>query len=113
VRERRRLSFKTKTPRTFFRHLPRTIYELASAQNIFVIGYSLPETDSFFRYLYALGTESSVRLRNFVVINKDTSGHVGNRFRQLIGRGIESRFKYIPLTFEDSLGEIKDILMNL
>jgi hypothetical protein len=86
--------------------------EFASAQNIFVIGYSLPETDSFFRYLYSLGTESPVRLRNFVVINKDTSGHVENRFRQLIGRGIESRFKYIPLTFEESLGEIKDILMN-
>lgn len=87
-------------------------FELASAQNVFVIGYSLPETDSFFRYLYALGTESSVRLRNFVVINKDTSGHVERRFKQLIGRGIESRFKYIPETFEDSLGQIKDILMS-
>ena len=30
--------------------------ELGSARNIYVFGYSLPETDSFFRYLFALGT---------------------------------------------------------
>ncbi len=90
----------------------KAAYELASAQNIFVIGYSLPETDSFFRYLYALGSESSVRLRNFVVINKDTSGHVESRFRRLIGKGIESRFKYIAKTFDEGLPQIKEILIN-
>jgi len=67
----------------------RAAHELATAENIFIIGYSLPETDSFFRYLYALGSESTARLRNFVVINKDNSGTVEGRFRQLIGRGIE------------------------
>jgi hypothetical protein len=88
----------------------RAAYELSSAQNIFVIGYSLPETDSFFRYLYALGTESSVRLRNFVVINTDKS--VESRFRQLIGRGIASRFKYFGDTFEQSLAQIQYILLR-
>ena len=39
--------------------------ELASAENIVVIGYSLPETDSFFRYLFALGTESPTTIRKF------------------------------------------------
>ncbi len=90
----------------------RAAHELAAAENIFIIGYSLPETDSFFRYLYALGSASPARLRNFVVINKDTSNQVENRFRQLIGRGIENRFTYVPGTFEESLGEIKEILMN-
>lgn len=86
--------------------------EFAKAENIFIIGYSLPETDSFFRYLYALGAESSVRLRNFVVINKDTTGQVETRFRQIIGKGIESRFKYIPETFEDGLSQLQSILLN-
>lgn len=90
----------------------RAAYELASAENIFVVGYSLPETDYFFRYLYALGCESKVRLRNFVVINKDDSGQVEGRFRKLIGRGIENRFKYIPEAFEKSMPAILKILSN-
>lgn len=90
----------------------KAAYEFAEAENIFIVGYSLPETDSFFRYLYALGSESSTRLRNFVVINPDTSGSVENRFRELIGKGIESRFKYIPETFAGGLEQIKSILLN-
>lgn len=86
--------------------------EFSEAENIFVIGYSLPETDSFFRYLYALGTESPTRLRNFIVINKENTGLVENRFRQLIGRGIESRFQYIPSPFAEAVESIKNILMN-
>ncbi|MBN1380234.1 MAG: SIR2 family protein [Deltaproteobacteria bacterium] len=90
----------------------RAAYEFAAAENIFIIGYSLPETDSFFRYLYALGSESKARLRNLVIINKDDSGSVEARFRQLIGRGVESRFMYIPATFGNGLSRIKDILVN-
>lgn len=90
----------------------RAANELAKAENIFIIGYSLPETDSFFRYLYALGSEGTKRLRNFIVINKDTSGTTEDRFRSLIGKGVENRFKYLPLTFSDGLGKIKSILMN-
>jgi hypothetical protein len=86
--------------------------EFADAENICVIGYSLPETDSFFRYLYALGSESEKRIRNFVVINPDSSGEVEGRFRQLIGRGIEKRFRYYPLTFADGLRPMMDMLTN-
>jgi hypothetical protein len=85
---------------------------LAEAENIFVIGYSLPETDSFFRYLYALGSESKTRLRNFVVVNPDGSGETEKRFNNLIGKGLSARFKYIPLDFRRSLAQIKTILLN-
>lgn len=88
-------------------------YELAQAANIFIIGYSLPETDSFFRYLYALGSNSDVRLRNFVIINPDENGDVQLRFKELIGRGIEGRFKLIQERFDNSLDHIKDILCKL
>lgn len=90
----------------------KAAYEFADAENIFIIGYSLPETDSFFRYLYALGSESPKRIRNFIVVNKDSSGTTEKRFRDLIGKGIENRFRYIPSTFDDGLAPIKDILMN-
>lgn len=90
----------------------KAAYEIAEAQNIFIIGYSLPETDSFFKYLYSLGSESSTRLRNFIVINVDNSGLTEERFRNLIGRGIENRFQYIPSTFSEGLRNIWTTLNN-
>jgi hypothetical protein len=68
--------------------------ELAAAENIFIIGYSLPETDSFFRYLYALGSESNTRIKRFWVFNPDLDGSVKPRFEAMIGRGIENRFRF-------------------
>jgi hypothetical protein len=84
--------------------------ELSTAENIIVIGYSLPETDSFFRYLFALGADSPTKIRNFVVINPDESGQVEKRFRALTGQGIENRLKFIKEPFENALGEIGHIL---
>jgi len=81
----------------------RAAAELSTAENIFVIGYSLPETDSFFRYLYALGSESSIRIKRFWVFNPDGEGGVEQRFRNLIGRGIANRFKYYPVKFNEAI----------
>ncbi len=86
--------------------------ELANAENIFIIGYSLPEADSFFRYLYALGSESRKKLRNFIVINIDDSGKTMQRFKQLIGKGIENRFRYISTDFKSGISSIDKILEN-
>lgn len=83
---------------------------LGKAENIFVIGYSLPETDSFFRYLYALGTQGSSRLERFWVFDPDKSGTVEGRFRDMIGRGVASRFKFHNLKFSEAIPEIKKAL---
>jgi hypothetical protein len=80
--------------------------ELAEAENIYVIGYSLPETDSFFRFLFALGSESSTRIKRFRVINPDHTGEVEKRFRRLIGRGIENRFHFERADFEKGISFI-------
>jgi hypothetical protein len=81
----------------------RAAEELASAENVFIIGYSLPETDSFFRYLFALGSESSTRIRRFWVFNPDPDHTVEPRFRALVGRGIENRFRFERRDFENSI----------
>jgi NAD-dependent SIR2 family protein deacetylase len=39
--------------------------ELSAAQNIIVCGYSLPNTDAFFHYLYAVGSIGTASLRPF------------------------------------------------
>jgi hypothetical protein len=45
--------------------------ELCNAENIIICGDSLPETDQFFRYLYALGSVGGSGLKKFWVVNPD------------------------------------------
>ena len=80
--------------------------ELGEADNIFVIGYSLPETDTFFKFLYALGSVSEIPLKRFWVFNPEPSDLVRNRFMKLLGPGARDRFKYFRETFDDALGII-------
>lgn len=74
--------------------------ELGQAENIICIGYSLPESDLFFRYLFALGTVGEAHLRRFWVFDPDPVHLVEERYRRLIGRGIEHRFRF----FNDDAG---------
>jgi hypothetical protein len=83
--------------------------ELSNAVNIFVVGYSLPETDSFFRYLYALGTLSTTKINRFWVFNPDNSGKIEDRFRNLIGKGIEKRFQYFATNFSGAIDKFYEI----
>jgi NAD-dependent SIR2 family protein deacetylase len=75
----------------------RAARELREAEYIFVVGYSCPESDSFFRYLYSLGTASSKPLRVLCVVNPD--GEVTARLGRLLGPGAKDRHCSIPDTF--------------
>lgn len=80
---------------------------LSEAESIFIIGYSLPETDSFFRHLYALGSVGKSALRRIVVFNPDASGETDKRFRALLGPGSVARYEYLPMTFDQSIDHIR------
>ncbi len=84
--------------------------ELHEAKEIVVIGYSLPETDLFFKYLFALGTDSSTRIEKFIVCDPDPK--VGEKFSKLLGKGITNRFKYVEYDFNHAIGELK-VLFNI
>jgi len=73
--------------------------ELSEAKNIYVVGYSLPETDSFFRYLYALGTISPRRIERFWVFNQDQGAGTFRKYQELIGDTVKDRFFYFPYSF--------------
>jgi hypothetical protein len=68
--------------------------ELSDAESIFVCGYSLPSTDQFFRYLFALGTTGKAIIKQFWVFDPDKDGKVEPRYRELIGRAIMDRFHF-------------------
>ena len=85
----------------------RAAKEMREAENIFVIGYSLPETDSFFRHLYALGSVGTVMLKRFCVFDPDPSGLVHKRFRNLLGPGAADKYEPRKETFEMAIPIIK------
>jgi len=78
----------------------RAALELKDAEKIFVLGYSLPSTDLFFNYLFALGVDMRTILKGFYVYNIDDSGAVEARFRDLLGSGIIQRIRFFNASFE-------------
>ena len=80
--------------------------ELAEADNVVIIGYSLRDSDYFFKYFYSLGSISTTRIKKFIVI--DPNNRTRDSFRKLIGGDIENKFIPIQGNFENC----KDTLTN-
>ncbi len=74
---------------------------LCEAESVFVIGFSLPDTDQFFRYLYGLGTVGPATLRQFWVF--DPKEGIGKRYEDLLGLGARKGFLHHRKGFAEAL----------
>ncbi len=74
---------------------------LSEAEYIFIIGYSYPSTDEFFRYLYALGSIGEGWLEKIIVFNPDPAA--GERFRALLGPLVVGKFTAFTNPFEQAI----------
>ncbi len=79
--------------------------ELADAREIIVIGYSLPETDVFFRHLMALGTVGTTRVQKFWVF--DPEEKVREKFERILGPAVTERFKFHEMKFGDAIRHLE------
>lgn len=86
--------------------------ELSEAENIIVIGYSHPVSDSFFKYLFALGSVGDATIKRLWVFDPAESDEVEKRFRELIGTGIESRFRMFKQRFSEAISIIGENLVQ-
>lgn len=84
--------------------------ELSQAENIVIIGYSMPPSDGFFKHLYALGSAGGTALRKFEIFDKSSA--VEDRFRELIGPGVDGRLNFTEGDFQRSISKIFDILTS-
>lgn len=50
------------------------VRSISSATRVFVVGFSMPETDQHFKYLLAAGLKNNVSLRTLSFVNPDRSG---------------------------------------
>ncbi|MDD5455823.1 MAG: hypothetical protein PHV30_02185 [Candidatus Margulisbacteria bacterium] len=99
---------KTDYHKTLSKVWNKAARELEMAEYIFVIGYSMPITDTFFKLLYAIGSTGDVPLRKFCVCNPDSSGKTEERYREMLGPGAIERFNYENITFFNSIDIIKN-----
>jgi len=81
----------------------RAAFELSNAENIFVMGYSYPNSDMFFHYLLAIGTFGGPRLKRFCVFDPDNSGGVNVRFQSLVSGDAKKRYNYYNFVFDYSV----------
>lgn len=76
---------------------------LSDVRDLIVIGFSLPETDLFFKYLYSIGT-ASARLRQIRVFDPDE--RVRERFEGLLGQGAKAKFTFEAITFSEAISKL-------
>jgi len=87
--------------------------QLAEAENIIVVGYSLPQTDQFFPILYALGTVSKSILKRFCVFDPDKDGTVEARFREMLGEAARQKFIRERVPFTNAVSLLRNFAESL
>lgn len=85
--------------------------ELSDAEHIFIIGYSLPESDYFFKFLYSLGTLGSSIIKGIYIINPDEQ--VDPNYKNMISNFTGKRIKFYHKVFGLSLDEIRKAINNI
>jgi len=85
----------------------KAVKALKTATRICVIGYSMPETDAFFKFLLALGLAENDRLYKLIVVDLLPGGQsprqengIEDRWRRMLeGVFVGRRFEFVPLGF--------------
>jgi len=75
--------------------------QLANANMVVIAGYSLPDTDQFFKNFFTVGLLSDTELRQVHVINPDSQ--VKARFQDLLDGYARDRFKMQTSYFGDGI----------
>jgi hypothetical protein len=89
----------------------RAATELGDARNIYVIGYSIPQTDLFFRDLLAIGLKGGSRIERFWVY--DPAEEVRNRYRTAIAGPVlqgNGCLRTEAMTFTEAVADLKQRL---
>lgn len=89
---------------------------LKKANEIRILGYSLPDTDAYVKYLFGISLKDSFNLKKIDVITLDSDGKTKERFERLFESSKLLRFKnmnlasYVGILFTDNL--VKDYWIN-
>lgn len=71
---------------------------LSDCENLIIMGYSFPNSDLLFRYLYAIGTISLTIIKNVIIVNPNNMELVIN---ELFGKTVIQRTQFLNKKFEE------------
>lgn len=81
---------------------------LSNSEKIVFIGYSLPATDLYVKYLLICGIKQCYNLKNVTVVCPDDNHTVKDRYEKFFDINFRDKaFEFIPKTFEEWLGKPK------
>lgn len=86
----------------------RAARELSDAENVIVVGYSLPDSDEFFHYFLPLGIIGPNIIRRFIVF--DPAERVKGHYERLLSPATLGRFEMAPSKFSDSIYTVRNRL---
>ena len=79
----------------------RAAAELSEAENIIVVGYSLPDSDEFFHYFLPLGIIGPNIIRRVIVC--DIVEKVRGHYERLLSHATRGRFEMYPAQFSQAI----------
>jgi NAD-dependent SIR2 family protein deacetylase len=85
-----------------------TLKELSNAENIFIIGYSLPKTDLFFHYLLALGTLEIKNFKRFWVF--DIDDEVNKKYSSFLSNDMKRKYMFNGPKHDSSFNNFINLL---
>lgn len=78
---------------------------LRRAQYIVLVGYSWPESDSFFRHFLAVGTAEGEYIERFLVVRptgpEETTEKIASHYQRMLGPATLAKFVLCPTGFRD------------
>jgi hypothetical protein len=84
--------------RSVWKHARKVLCE---AEQIFIIGYSLPKADQFFRDLFSIGTLGKTRIKRIWTVDPDPKGEVEKRCMAFLGDHVKKRYAAYQRAFSD------------
>jgi hypothetical protein len=69
----------------------QAVMEIETAFQIIVIGYSMPQTDTFFQYLLTLDLAKNSKLNRVVVVDRDKFDALRERYEKVFARNLIDR----------------------
>jgi hypothetical protein len=88
----------------------RAAKELSEAENIIVVGYSLPDSDEFFHYFLPLGIVGPNIIKRIFVCDPDQDQTVEARYRRLLAQSTLQRFEMWRTRFSDVIPSLRNRL---
>ena len=85
----------------------KALEELMSAGRLFIVGYSLPDSDQFFKYLLGLALARNNEISEIYVVNP--SDEVIDRFKQFFSQHLHHRIQYQPRRTHEFIEKIQEL----